>query len=244
MNPSEIDQPLSGDPLPGGDWTQGQRRIFESAVDVFAEKGFAAATTGEIAKRAGVAEALLFKYFGNKRNLLKRIALPILDYWFAPVSVIRLRRILSNPSGDMRDFLTSVLTERRDFIRSHKPFVRIVLQEAMIDPEMRQVLARNFKERIRPIFAEAITSYQKRGVLKPIPAETILRMIVSSFAGYIFLTEFMAPDESWDHESEAAATIDILLQGIAAAPASSAGSKRHRAAKAVKKKARSKGGRR
>ncbi|EMG01892.1 transcriptional regulator, TetR domain protein [Leptospira borgpetersenii str. 200701203] len=37
-------------------WPEGQKKFFLAAVEIFAQKGFSAATTGEIAKKAGVAE--------------------------------------------------------------------------------------------------------------------------------------------------------------------------------------------
>jgi len=43
--------------------------ILESALNVFAQKGFSGARTKEIAKEAGVSETLLFRHFKNKENL-------------------------------------------------------------------------------------------------------------------------------------------------------------------------------
>ena len=46
-----------------------EQRILAAAVAEFAHKGFAAASTNEIAKQAGVAKGLLFHYYGNKEKL-------------------------------------------------------------------------------------------------------------------------------------------------------------------------------
>jgi TetR/AcrR family transcriptional regulator len=43
--------------------------ILQAALDVFAEKGFQGAKTREIAKRAGVSETLIFRYFPTKEDL-------------------------------------------------------------------------------------------------------------------------------------------------------------------------------
>jgi AcrR family transcriptional regulator len=65
-------QPLEGEPL--GKRERGKRekrsRILQAALEVFAEKGFAAATTQEIAARAGVAAGTLFLYANSKEELL------------------------------------------------------------------------------------------------------------------------------------------------------------------------------
>ncbi|MDI9618910.1 TetR/AcrR family transcriptional regulator [Methanothermobacter sp.] len=48
-------------------------RILEAARSLFIRKGYRGATTGEIAAEAGVSEVTLFRKFGSKKNLLKRI---------------------------------------------------------------------------------------------------------------------------------------------------------------------------
>jgi AcrR family transcriptional regulator len=47
-----------------------RQQILEAALDVFAEEGFEAATTKEIATRVGVAQGLVYFYFSSKVDLL------------------------------------------------------------------------------------------------------------------------------------------------------------------------------
>jgi AcrR family transcriptional regulator len=49
------------------------RDILQAGRDVFAEKGYDAATTAEIAQRAGISEATVFSYFSGKRALCARV---------------------------------------------------------------------------------------------------------------------------------------------------------------------------
>lgn len=46
-----------------------QERIINAAMKEFAEKGYAAASTNEIAKQAGISKGLLFHYFTSKKGL-------------------------------------------------------------------------------------------------------------------------------------------------------------------------------
>ncbi|MGW3205624.1 TetR/AcrR family transcriptional regulator [Streptomyces sp. NPDC001135] len=48
-------------------------RILQAAGAVFAERGYEAATVRDIAGRAGVNQALIFRYFGSKRALLTEV---------------------------------------------------------------------------------------------------------------------------------------------------------------------------
>ncbi len=50
--------------------TSRKEKIMREALLLFAEKGYADTSTKVIAQRADVSEALIFKHFGNKDNLL------------------------------------------------------------------------------------------------------------------------------------------------------------------------------
>ena len=49
------------------------REICAAALEVFAEKGFAAAKLEEIAKRAGVSKGTLYLYFKDKEELFRAV---------------------------------------------------------------------------------------------------------------------------------------------------------------------------
>jgi AcrR family transcriptional regulator len=73
MTLAQIDSP-SSDEEPLGKRARSKlekrARILNAAREIFAEKGFAAATTQEIAERAGVAAGTLFLYAATKEELL------------------------------------------------------------------------------------------------------------------------------------------------------------------------------
>ncbi|MER6504910.1 TetR family transcriptional regulator [Streptomyces sp. NPDC001455] len=50
-----------------------RRRLLDAAHDLFAEQGYEATTVRSIAARAGVNQALLFRYFGSKQGLLTEV---------------------------------------------------------------------------------------------------------------------------------------------------------------------------
>jgi AcrR family transcriptional regulator len=49
-----------------------ERMILEGALRFFAERGFAA-DTRDLARTLGVSQSLIYRYFGNKENLLERV---------------------------------------------------------------------------------------------------------------------------------------------------------------------------
>lgn len=62
-------------------WGHGKALLLVAARELFAEKGFAATSTKEIAERASVTEPMLFRHFGNKAGLFEQAVLaPFNDY--------------------------------------------------------------------------------------------------------------------------------------------------------------------
>lgn len=53
--------------------TDRRQQLIEVALDVFAQRGFAGATTKEIARAAGVTEAIVFRHFPTKQDLYRAV---------------------------------------------------------------------------------------------------------------------------------------------------------------------------
>jgi AcrR family transcriptional regulator len=49
-------------------------RLMEAARTLFAERGYAATTTADVARHAGVSEGIVFHHFGSKAELLEAVA--------------------------------------------------------------------------------------------------------------------------------------------------------------------------
>ena len=58
--------------------TEKERDILSAAADLLGERGVDGATTAEIAKRAGVTERTLFRYFPAKADLVRRVLAPVI----------------------------------------------------------------------------------------------------------------------------------------------------------------------
>lgn len=75
-------------------------RIIQSAIFLFAEKGFTGTSMLEIAQRAQVAEGTVYEYFGNKENLLISIPSEKLKSLYDTVSgncpEIKVKKIISS----------------------------------------------------------------------------------------------------------------------------------------------------
>ena len=80
MLPSEPGTPGDGSAAMAGPigrlrFPAGYRRMFLSAIEAFAERGFHGTSTRDIAARAGISPAALYVHFGSKEEVLHRIAM-------------------------------------------------------------------------------------------------------------------------------------------------------------------------
>jgi TetR/AcrR family transcriptional regulator len=65
-----------------------ERRILAAAESVFADTGYAGATTGEIARRASLPKPNLHYYFKTKEELYQRVLTDIIDDWLGSADQI------------------------------------------------------------------------------------------------------------------------------------------------------------
>lgn len=107
----------------------GRLKITASLKALLAEKEFSAITTAEIARTAGVTEALIYKYFNDKRDLLHQVLAEYLNFF------------ITRAEGDVRG-TKGALGKLRKLIWSHvtmyahdKVLARILLLEVRNYPD-------------------------------------------------------------------------------------------------------------
>lgn len=116
-----------------------KQRIIETTIKLFALHGYNATTTALIAKNAGVSEAIIFKHFGNKENLLKEISSIAIENIMENISIIPLTKNIENSKHyPIRDFIKSVIKERFDFFEKNAELIKLLLIEMQYSPNLKQ----------------------------------------------------------------------------------------------------------
>lgn len=122
-------------------------RLFEATVRVFAARGYEAATTQEVARRAGVNEVTLFRRYGSKAELIRAA----LTHCLADSPFGRLAA-----SGDVRADLVAIVGAYRETYQAYGGAVLTLLNETSRHPELRDavsVLLPNLRNAARIIAA-------------------------------------------------------------------------------------------
>ncbi len=196
------------------DLTDKQKSVLKAAVDVFSERGFAAASTSEIAKRAGVAEGTVFKHYKTKKGLLLSILSPTIIKLGASFLIKDFEKVLEAEYQHFEDFLRALIKNRLDFAKKNVATVKILLQEVPYHPELQEMLKEVFSERVFPRLKKAIRYFQEKGQLANLPEKTIIRLIISTVFGYITTRLIVLPNSDWNDEEEIEIMVEFLLKGL------------------------------
>ena len=193
--------------------TEKQSKILRSAVDIFAEKGYAAASTNEIAQRAGVAEGTIFRHFKSKQDLLFTIIGPTMVKFIGPFAIKGFEKVLDSPYDSFELFLKSVLRNRLEFAKKNKRVLRILLQEIPFQHELREQFLTHVAKTIMDKLMQNLSYYQQKGEMIEVPTLSALRFIGSVLIGHV-VTHLLFFENAEDEELQADRIVDYLLYGM------------------------------
>lgn len=138
-----------------------KQRIFEAALEEFAEKGFHDATMDSIASKAGVAKGTLYRLFESKEDLLNEL---LIEKNHEIISV--LIEIFSKSDKDIIGQIQEAIERYVDFIEKNHVLYRLIQSEAIVKRSKSQSMFYDYLISNLPMFKERIVSLNKQGVLK------------------------------------------------------------------------------
>jgi AcrR family transcriptional regulator len=187
-----------------------RREILAAAARVFASKGFAKATTREIADEADVAEGTLYNYFGGKREMLLSMAREMetpLDETMIAVS-----------GQDDRTAAVALFEAAFDFTETQVPLLRALFSEALVDDDLLEqfftVRLTRIEEGLHAYIAERISA----GAFRPFDPALGARAVMGLYLGLMLpVIRGVAPLPSPEERRALAEDVtDLLLHGILA----------------------------
>ena len=148
------------------------QRLADAFTRLMKEKDFNSITTAEIANTAQANEALIYRYFGDKRGLLHHV--------FAESFKEALTRLLKDLNGnlDVREKIEKLISWAFSFYNNDLVVARILLLEVRSFPKYFQSEAYELVRAYARLLLVIIQKGQEEGLLSPaIPAETIRDII-------------------------------------------------------------------
>ncbi len=191
------------------------RTLLEAAEAIFAEQGFAGATTAAIARRAGVPKANLHYYFATKEALYRAVIERVLIAWLAAARSFE-------ASEDPREALSAYIGAKMDLARAMPLASRIWSAEIMRGaPVIQDFLDTTLREWVGSR-ERAVKGWIRAGKLKPIDAKALFYMIWATTQHYANAGHEIAtlnggrPLDDAAFERAKRQVIDTILSGVAA----------------------------
>lgn len=191
------------------DMDKTSEKIIDATMELILECGYAAATTKDIAVRAGVNECTIFRKFGEKKEIVvEGMKLP---RWHPNIT----KDTFADISGDLRADLTMFM---ENYMREVTPeFVK--LSVGLRSPQIYEYTAPIIMN-IPQVFLSEVKKYlqtmQRLGKVRQIDIDQTAEMFLSAAFGYVFLSaSFENGLLNSDRAAYIESTVNAVIGGIA-----------------------------
>lgn len=152
-----------------------RERIFRSALDLFAQKGFAETTVEDITNAADVGKGTFFNYFPSKDHILLA---------FGEMQLARLREAVDEArqtNEPLPKFLRSLTARMTQEPARNPDIVRVLLLAFLSNPEVRHAMM-DLQTRVLALHSEMIQLGQERGEIRkdfpPLEIAQVFRQVI------------------------------------------------------------------
>lgn len=160
--------------------------IIETAMDLFAGKGYEGTSIRDIAEKASVNLAMVNYYFGSKEKLFENIV-----QYKSSLTRGLLDEILNNKSLTCIEKINAVIDSYVDRLFTHRAFHRLIYQELILN--QREDLQRSIVESLFPnslIIKKIIEAGIKNGEFKKIDIELTIASLIGSINQVLHSAKF------------------------------------------------------
>jgi len=160
---------------------QRQRALMEAATAVFAERGYDAATTREVAERAGCSEGLIHRYFMGKHGLLSAI-------------------MQTKAAGVVEDFgsglpdrdtveaeIAQILLWHLACLWNYRDFISVAVSRVTIEPDIGRAVGESINQQRVSLILERLQRLQEAGRVRN---DVDLEAVAQAIAGIGFMLGF------------------------------------------------------
>lgn len=184
-------------------------RILQSAVKLFARRGYDGTTTRDLAEAAHVAEGTLFRHFTNKKAILIEVAT---QGW-----IDILTDLLTELSG-MGSYKAVAQVMRRRMLHLHQnaDMLRVCFMEAQFHPDLRDRIQTEVIEKMTDVAEAFFQTAMEQGVYRPMDPKVVARVFLGMFAvaGFSQSTVLSPGAAGMEMQAMAEGLADIFLNGV------------------------------
>jgi AcrR family transcriptional regulator len=162
--------------------SQREEQILQAALEVFSQKGYAAATVPEIARLAGVATGTIYIYFPSKREMF----IAVIRKFILTVPLLNL--IENMPKAEFPAIFKSILQNRLNLTEGDKMSrISSLMGEIQRDPELKALFSEKL---IQPFLSRMEDYYRDASVtnnFRQLEPTVAVRALGGMILGFIML---------------------------------------------------------
>jgi TetR/AcrR family transcriptional regulator len=178
--------------------------ILARAAELFARRGWSAATMNDVAAACVVSKATLYHYFRDKTALLARIALAHVETLEAVVAEVKARRL--GAEDELRALIETFMAAYAGAQHEH----RVLTEDVKFLPEAEREMVEAAERRVVSAFAATIA--RVRPDLRP--RATPLAMLLFGMINWTFT--WLKPGGPLTHAELAPMVVDLFFGGLPA----------------------------
>ncbi len=186
-----------------------ETRILQAARHLFAHQGYDGTTTRDLAQKAGVAEATLFRHFPNKKAILIAV---VTEGW-----VEILTDLLTELSGMSNYKAVATMLQRRIMhLHDNADMMRICFLEAQFHPELRDRIQSEIIVKMTDVAEAFFETAMQKGVYRKMNPKIVAHVFLGMFAvaGFSYSTLIEPNASPQDMKEMAEGLADIFLNGV------------------------------
>jgi TetR/AcrR family transcriptional regulator len=186
--------------------------ILSAAEKLFSQKGYKSTTTKELAETAGVHEAVLFRYFTNKRELYREtVELKLARN--RPTALEQMEKCAKN--RDDKGFFEALALGLLTRFEEDPSIPRLILYSALEEHEPPEVVVERQLRVEQPTLDYITTRIREGGFRKIDPHHAVVALGAMLF-GYIVRQQIvgMAAHKTHDRKKIAKSFVTIFLEGM------------------------------
>jgi AcrR family transcriptional regulator len=190
--------------------------LVDAALEVFAEKGYAATRLEDVARRAGVTKGTIYLYFESKEALFKAVVRQTII-----PNIAQAERDAAVFTGSAAELLRHMITGWWQVIGETKlsAIPKLVMSEAVNFPPLARFYQHEVVARSHRLIAGVVRRGIARGEFLPVDVTAVTRLamaplvlaVLNQHSLYSCVREAR---ETFDARSYLATHIDILLRGL------------------------------
>jgi AcrR family transcriptional regulator len=160
---------------------QRQRCLIEAATQVFAQKGYDAATTREVSEHAACSEGLIHRYFGGKSGLLMAILESKAETFMDASAEVMPEEL------DLGAEIEQILMWPVEAFWDDREFMRVCVARSVVDPAVGRLVGERLNGARVAFAAQRLRWHQRQGRIR---ADVDVDAVALSLSGLSFSAGF------------------------------------------------------